>query len=101
MDSSDAVDWDVWRRYILENALRYFKVSDVDYRVGLITYSDQAKVALPFNAHERWDVLINKTSAQGGTGRRVDLALQLARDELFTKKFGSRSGARKVTQFFG
>lgn len=98
VDSSDSVDWNSWRRYILENALRYFKVSDYRYRVGLITYSDQAKIAFPFNAPERWDVLINKTGQQGGSGRRVDLALELARDDLFTEKLGSRTWVRKVTQ---
>lgn len=97
VDSSDSVDWDSWKGYILDNALRYFKVSDVNYRVGLITYSDQAKIAFPFNAPERWDVLINKTAQQGGTGRRVDLALKLARDKLFTWKLGSRTASRKVT----
>lgn len=97
VDSSHSVDWNAWRRYILENALGFFKVSDASYRVGLITYSDQAKVAIPFNAPEPWDVLIPKASQLGGSGRRVDLALELARDELFTEKLGSRTGARKVT----
>ena len=97
VDSSHSVDWSAWRRYILESALRYFKVSDASYRVGLITYGDQAQVAFPFNAPEPWDVLIAKASQLGGSGRRVDLALELARDELFTEKLGSRTGARKVT----
>ena len=96
VESSDSVDWPSWRRYILKSALRYFKVTNAGNRVGLITYSDQAKVDFPFNAPERWDVLINKTPQQGGSGRRVDLALQLATDELFTGKLGSRTGARKV-----
>lgn len=80
----------------MENALRYFKVSDDRYKVGFITYSDDARIAVPFNAAERWDVLINRTPQQGGTGRRVDLALQSARDDLFTPKLGARTGARKV-----
>lgn len=81
---------------MLESTLRYFKVTDIGSRVGLITYSDQAKIGFPFNAPERWDVLINKSPQQGGSGRRVDLALKLATDELFTEKLGSRTGARKV-----
>ena len=79
----------------MDNALRYFKVSDDKYKVGLITYSDDARIAVPFNARERWDVLINRTPQQGGSGRRVDLALERARD-LFTTQFGARAGARKV-----
>ena len=74
-------------------------MSDVSSRVGVITFSDQAKVAIPFNATESWDVLINQTSQQGGSGRRVDLALQLARDDLFSKELGSRVAARKVGLF--
>lgn len=96
VDSSDSVDWNSWRRYILENAQRYFKVSDVRYRVGLITYSDDARIAIPFNSAERWDLLINRTPQQGGSGRRVDLALQRAIDDLFTPRLGARTDARKV-----
>ena len=96
VDSSDSVDWNTWRRYILENAQRYFKVSDTRYRVGLITYSDGARIAFPFNTAQRWDLMIDRTPQQGGTGRRVDLALQRARDELFTPRLGTRPDARKV-----
>ena len=72
-------------------------MSDVNSKVGLITFSDQAKIAIPFNAGESWDVMISKTSEEGGSGRRVDVALQLAKDELFSKDLGSREGARKVS----
>jgi len=96
VDSSDSVDWNTWRRYILENAQRYFKVSDARYRVGLITYSDDARIAFPLNTAERWDLRIDRTPKQGGSGRRVDLALQRARDELFTPRLGARPDARKV-----
>lgn len=97
VDSSDSVDWNSWRRYILENAQRYFKVNDEWSRVGLITYSDRARIAFPFTAAEGWDVLINRTPQQGGSGRRVDLALQVARDDLFTPRLGARTDSRKVT----
>ena len=96
VDSSDSVDWNSWRRYVLENAQRYFKVSDEMYRVGLITYSDDARIAFPFNTVERWDLLIDRTPQQGGSGRRIDLALQRARDELFTTRLGARVDVRKV-----
>ena len=95
VDSSDSVDWPSWRKYILDNALRYFKVSEDKYKVGLITYSDEARIAVPFNAREPWDVQINRTPKQGGSGRRVDLAFLRTRD-LFTSQFGARNGARKV-----
>ena len=96
VDSSDSVDWNSWRSYVSENAQRYFKVSDEMYRVGLITYSDGARIAFPFNTAERWDLLIDRTPQQGGSGRRIDLALQRARDELFTPRLGAREGVRKV-----
>lgn len=96
VDSSDSVDWNLWRRYVSENAQRYFKVSDEKYRVGLITYSDGARIAFPFNTAEIWDLLIERTPQQGGSGRRIDLALQRARDELFTPRLGARADARKV-----
>ncbi|XP_022806051.1 uncharacterized protein LOC111343164 [Stylophora pistillata] len=99
VDSSDSVDWPSWRKYILDNALRYFKVSEDKYKVGLITYSDEARIAVPFNAREPWDVQINRTPKQGGSGRRVDLAFLRTRD-LFTSQFGARNGARKVLVFF-
>lgn len=95
VDSSDSVDWSSWRKYILDNALRYFKVSDDKYKVGLITYSDDVNIAVPFNAREPWDIALNRAPKQGGSGRRVDLAFQRARD-LFTSQFGARKRARKV-----
>lgn len=97
VDSSDSVDWNSWRRYILENAQRYFKVTDDRYRVGLITYGDGARIAFPFNAAGSWAELINRTPQQGGSERRVDRALQLARDELFSSRLGARTDSRKVT----
>lgn len=97
VDSSDSVDWNSWRRYILENAQRYFQAPDDRYRVGFITYSDSARIAFPFNTAEDWAVMINRTPKQGGSGRRVDLALQRARDELFTSRLGARTDSRKVT----
>ena len=96
VDSSDTVDWKSLRRYVSENAQRYFKASDERFRVGLITYSDGARIAFPFNTAERWDLLIYRTPQQGGPGRRVDLALQRARDELFTPGLGARADGRKV-----
>lgn len=97
VDSSDSVDWNSWQRYILENAQRYFKVTDDRYRVGLITYGDGARIAFPFNAAEGWAELINRTPQQGGSARRIDQALQLARDELFIPRLGARTDSRKVT----
>jgi len=100
VDSSDSVDWNSWRRYVSANAQRYFKVSDERYRVGLITYSDGARIAFPFNTAERWDLLIDRTPQQGGSGRRIDLALQRARDELFTPRLGARADVRKVHVYY-
>ena len=72
------------------------KPGDPTYQVGLIAFSDKARIAFPFNAAEPWDVLINRVPHQKGTRSRVDQALQLARDELFTRRLGARADARKV-----
>eukprot|EP00795_Rhopilema_esculentum_P016249 gene16249-7628_t len=67
-------------------------------RIGIIRYSDTAKIEANLN-----DYFTNKdlyTSIEGipfsKGGSRIDLALQMARDSLFTVANGARADAKKI-----
>ena len=71
-------------------------------RIGIIRYSDTAKIEANLN-----DYFTNKdlyTSIEGipfsKGGSRIDLALQMARDSLFTVANGARADAKKVTSAY-
>jgi len=80
-----------------------FDISQRGTHVGLLTYSDSTKIALAFNAlqgagytKEAFNRLVDAVPHQGGRRRRIDLALRLAFQQLFTAQFGVRADARKV-----
>lgn len=70
-----------------------FKVSNKGTHVGLIRYSTQANVIFDFNQHFSHDAvdeaIDNVEFTEGGT--KTELALQLARTRLYSKRGGSRS----------
>ena len=76
----------------------YYPVSVDGNRIGVIQYSDNAKIEVNFNEYFTTKDL--NTSIDGipftRGGSRIDRALKLARDELFTTANGARNGAEKV-----
>lgn len=81
-----------------------FEISQRGTHVGLITFSDTSNIAFAFNAlrgsgytKQAFNGLVDGVK-QRGRGRRIDLALQMALQQLFTEKNGARKNARKVSQ---
>jgi len=76
----------------------YYPVSVDGNRIGVIQYSDNAKIEVNFNEYFTTKDL--NTSIDGipftRGGSRIDRALKLARDELFTTANGARNGAEKI-----
>ena len=75
-----------------------YPVSVEGNRIGIISYSDQAKVEVRFTDFFTETALnrsIDEIPFSGG-GSRIDLALKLARDDLFVVARGARADAKKV-----
>ena len=80
---------------ILDN----FTISEPETHVGVIEFSDQAKVILPLNELFEPNLVkdkINGIVPSGGKERLTDEALRKAADEMFSPKSGGRPGASKV-----
>ena len=76
-----------------------FDVSSSRTRVGAIVYSNYARIAFPFDAdYTRVGVkqLIYGMRQSDSTGKRIDRALQMAYRDLFSARYGARTGARQV-----
>ena len=78
-------------------------ISPSGVRVALITYGENAKIALKFNdlqdkqdSRDELKRFISTLPAMSGTPR-IDRALQAAERKLFTTEAGSRPGVPKVT----
>lgn len=83
-----------------------FDVSQSGTHIGFIPFSSSAAVAVPFpTADDRpYNAAvvkgrINSIAQLGGSERRVGLAFQLARDDLFTSRNRSRLATKKVPFF--
>ena len=78
---------------------RSFDISSSRTRVGLIVFSDYARIAFPFDADYTIDgvqKLIDSLQQQGEKEVRIDRALQAAYRDLFTTRSGARAEARQV-----
>ena len=78
-----------------------FDISSSRTRVGAIVFSNYARIAFPFDAdYSRVGVrqLIYGMRQSDSTGKRIDRALQVAYRDLFTSRYGARTGARQVKQ---
>ena len=76
-----------------------FTISEPETHVGVIEFSDQAKVILPLNELFEPNLVkdkINGIVPSGGKERVTDEALRKAADEMFGPKSGGRPGASKV-----
>lgn len=99
VDSSDAVEWSKMLNYITD-ALEYFydKVNS-NIGIGLVTYGDTAKAAIPLNSVSgpKKDILksIGDVQQQGGSSSGFSQAMQLV-PSFFSPQQGGRVGVRQV-----
>lgn len=102
LDSSGSIemeDFDGARNFI-ENLAKTFKIAPQKTHVGLMIYSDEAKIMSRFGkimSHQ--DLRAELDSLPHLRGKtRIDLALKLASDQLFNRNEGMRSSStvRKV-----
>lgn len=75
-----------------------YPVSVDGNRIGIIRYSDDAKVEVNLDEYFTNKALYNSIDTVAFTqgGSRIDKALKLARDQLFKPANGARSDAKKV-----
>ena len=109
LDQTVALETDEWTAVLrflkrVVNGLGVSPASD-GARIGLIRFTSNPSIPLYFNTlkdeHLSPDTVnkfIDKISQSQGV-RRIDLALQSAATDLFSKKGGSRLGAKKVMQW--
>ena len=86
-------------KVLVENIIDNYKISQSETHVGVIEFSDQAKVILPLN--QIFDAGSIKDEVQrmipsGGKGTVTDEALRKSADDVFAVKSGGRPGASKV-----
>ena len=103
VDSSDSVNWSQMLRFVT-SMLASFDISQDRAHVGFVVYGDRASVSFGFNALQGASYtldgvqqLISKISQLGGGERRVDLAFDVAYNDLFSDAGGTRTTARKVS----
>ena len=104
MDSSDAANWQKTLTAVLAIGDN-LDISQSGTHIGFISYASSASVALPFPAADSLPYnprvvrqLVNSVAPLGGSERKVDRALQLANDELFVSRNGSRKASKQVCQ---
>ena len=102
MDSSDAVNWKKTLAAI-SAIVDNLDVSRSGTNIGFIPFSSSASVAVPFPAADTRSYnpsvvkqLINSVAPLGGSERRVDRAFQVANDDLFAPRNGTRQASRQV-----
>lgn len=98
MDSSDSVDWNKMLAYIQYLVENFYDVVNSNIGFGMITYGDEAKVAMPLNSKDtRRDVLsfIGQIQQQGGSSAGFAPAMQLL-SSFFSPQQGGRIGVRQV-----
>lgn len=76
-----------------------FDISPDKTHVGMIVFSNSARIAFPFDAdytNAGVEKLIDSLEQGDKEEVRVDRALQLANGEFFNSRNGARAGARRV-----
>ena len=77
----------------------FYKISETETHVGVVEFSNKAKVILPlnqiFDAGSIKDE-VQRMSPSGGKGTVTDEALRKSADNVFDVKSGGRPGASKV-----
>jgi len=109
LDSSEDVSSENWQRiiaFVRAFVGRFTKVSPAadGTRFGLITYASNPAIHFNFRTLQgarlnRGEVqtLVGQTPRRPGTNRRIDAALQLAEQQLYSNRGGARQGAKKVS----
>ena len=90
------------QKNIVKQVIRdIYPVSVDGNRIGVIRYSDDAKIEVNFNEYFTNKDLYTSVDSIPFTrgGSRIDKALKLARDQLFTVANGARNDAEKVMPF--
>ena len=101
MDGSASLRKDNFRaqKNILKQIIKdVYPVSVEGNRIGIISYSDKAKVEVRFTDFFT-ELALNRSIDEipfSGGGSRIDLALKLAKDDLFAVANGARADAKKV-----
>ena len=101
-DSSDTVNWQKTLNAI-SAIIDNFDVSQSGTHISFIPFSSSAAVAVPFPTtdDQPYNVAgvkgrINSIAQLGGSDRRVGVAFQVARDDLFTSRNRSRTATKQV-----
>lgn len=103
MDSSKSVNEEDFNRQkeFIEQILQQFTIGPKQTLASVIKYGETAKVEISFDDfYTMKDLEGSIKSIKHDLAResRLDLALKLARDEMFTKKRGARIDDPKVEQ---
>ena len=82
-------------KMFIKSVIDSLDIDETSTRISLIEYSDRATLAFPLNEYyDQGDVkdAVDNVRASGDQGTVTDKALQLAADEVFTRKGGDRPG---------
>ena len=99
LDASGSVEehYKKEKRFVQQLATA-FDISKEGSRAGVIQFSDDAELSIPLSAYtdaESFNMAVEKLSYPMYR-TRIDLALKMARDELFDPKNGARPDKKKV-----
>jgi len=100
VDASGSIqtkEFDTLKQF-LKGVVDYLKIGPAFTHVGLIQYSTSAKMQFSFTtSYDKEEIkkLVDEVSNTGGI-TRIDLALKVASEELFTEQGGMRNSSRKV-----
>ena len=83
-------------------AIDSYEISSEGTHVGIVEFSDKARVVIPFDKSfdaEELKRLVNETEPSNKKTRNADIAFELAKKRLFSSASGSRSGIPRVVIF--
>lgn len=101
MDSSKSVNEEDFNRQreFINKIIEQFQVSQDEMQAGVIKYGETAGIEIAFsefNTAEDISRAVTAIEHDLAKESRLDLALKVARDQLFTKEAGARSDDAKV-----
>ena len=108
VDSSSDIKPDDWQRILwyMRNTIDALKkISPARYgtRVGVVSYASRPRMDFDFNFlwgpnlnQERLKRLVNSLNRLPGTDRRIDIAVDFTRENLFSPRGGARPNSRRV-----
>ena len=110
VDSSSDIDPDDWKRILLYmrntiDALKNISPTRYGTRIGVVSYASRPRMHFDFNF--LWGPNINRDVLKGlvnslyrlpGTDRRIDIAVDFTRENLFSPRGGARPNSRRVRE---